>query len=134
VIARLPLLDKATIHSSMLYYLCYLYFNLRGSKTVLCINHTGAQPQAMAPAKAVIGSPNMEYSSQIGVMRQKAMDEKLEFDCILQYYRKRLLHLHTSCPDMPPHLQQYRAEHQTWSSFCKYTEKYLMGEMVFDRS
>ncbi|KAN0114570.1 hypothetical protein V8E51_004114 [Hyaloscypha variabilis] len=71
----------------------------------------------MAPAKAVIGSPNMEYSSQIGVMRQKAMDEKLEFDCILQYYRKRLLHLHTSCPDMPPHLQQYRAEHQTWSSF-----------------
>jgi hypothetical protein len=60
----------------------------------------------------------MEYSSQFGLMRQKAVEEKLSFVKVLDYYRDRLLHLYTSCPDMAPNIQQYRAEYQTWSSFC----------------
>ncbi|KAE9379577.1 hypothetical protein N431DRAFT_460829 [Stipitochalara longipes BDJ] len=59
----------------------------------------------------------MEYASQFGVMRQKAAEEKRSFVLVLEYYRGRLLQLHTSCPDMPPSIQQYRAEYQTWSSF-----------------
>lgn len=57
----------------------------------------------------------MDYSSQFGLIRQKAAEGRLSFVKILDYYRDRLRHLHTSCPDMAPNLQQYRAEYQTWS-------------------
>ena len=69
---------------------------------------------------AVTVSPKMDYSSQFGLIRQKAYEERMSFVKILDYYRARLLYLHTSCPDMAPNLQQYRAEYQTWSSICTY--------------
>jgi hypothetical protein len=67
-------------------------------------------------AEVVIVPHEMEYSSQFGLMRQKAAEEKRSFVKVLDYYRDRLLHLHTSCPDMAPNISQYQAEHQTWSS------------------
>jgi hypothetical protein len=72
------------------------------------------------PTKVVVIQFEMEYASQFGIMRQKAAEEKLSFIKVLDYYRDRLLNLHAAEPNMQPNIQQFRAEYQTWSSFCEH--------------
>lgn len=75
----------------------------------------------------------MAYISQMGVMRQKVewckeegdkekgdKEEEVTFSKVRTYYRNSLLTIQNALPRMLPERHQYRAEAQTWASFCEF--------------
>ncbi|KAL2071101.1 hypothetical protein VTL71DRAFT_12336 [Oculimacula yallundae] len=59
----------------------------------------------------------MSYTSQMPLMRARAIDEGTPVDNVLKYYRVSLLRAQVRL-DLDLSGQQFVAEHQTWTSFC----------------